>query len=163
MELSTVVMGLIALILFVIALSRGQTLALDGLKAGVELLLSVAPRLLFAFAISGLIQVLIPRGFIVRWIGRGSGWKGLLIASMAGVFTPGGPILSFPIVASLYQSGAGMGPLVSYLTSWALLGVHRLIAWEFPLLGPRFVLFRVLVSILMPPFAGWLVSWLAHE
>jgi len=163
MELSTVVMGLIALILFVIALSRGQTVALDGLKAGWELLLSVAPRLLFAFAISGLTQVLIPREFIVRWIGRGSGWKGLLIASMAGVFTPGGPILSFPIVASLSQSGAGMGPLVSYLTSWALLGMHRLIAWEFPLLGPRFVLFRVLVSILMPPLAGWLVSRLAHE
>ncbi|MBI3990399.1 MAG: permease [candidate division NC10 bacterium] len=163
MELSTIVMGLIALILFLVAFSKGQGVALEGLKTGGELLLSVAPRLLFAFAISGLIQVLIPKQFIGRWIGRGSGWKGLLIASIAGVFTPGGPILSFPIVASLYQSGAGMGPLVSYLTSWALLGLHRLIAWEFPLMGPRFVAMRVLVSVLMPPLAGWLVMWLAHE
>ncbi|MFN3477032.1 MAG: permease [Candidatus Methylomirabilales bacterium] len=163
MELSTIVMGLLALVLYGLALGKGQDVALGGLKAGGELFVSVLPRMLFAFAIAGLIQALIPKELVVKWIGKESGLKGIGIATLAGVLTPGGPILSFPIVASLYQSGASVGPLVAYLTSWSLLGVHRVIAGEFPQMGPRFVFTRLLVSLALPPVAGWLVTFLARE
>lgn len=163
MELSTIMMGLLALVLYSLASLKGRDVALSSLKAGGELFVSVLPRMLFAFAIAGLIQALIPKELVVKWIGKESGLKGIGIATLAGVLTPGGPILSFPIVASLYQSGAGMGPLVAYLTSWSLLGLHRVIAWEFPLMGPRFVFTRLLVSLALPPVAGWLVTFLARE
>jgi len=44
--------------------------------------------------------------------------------------------------------------VVAYLTAWSLLALHRLVAWEVPILGARFALLRFAVSILLPILAG---------
>jgi uncharacterized membrane protein YraQ (UPF0718 family) len=94
---------------------------------------------------------------------RVSGWKGLVIAMGLGAVTPGGPMMQFPIVASLYKTGVGVGPLISYLTAWSVLGVHRVIVWEIPFLGARVVALRLVASLAFPLFAGWLSALLWRE
>jgi uncharacterized membrane protein YraQ (UPF0718 family) len=163
MDFSTVAMWGMVACLVLLALRRGEGVAWVGLKAGGGLFLSVLPRMLAAFAVAGLIQALIPQDVILRWIGKDSGLQGLLIGSMAGAMTPGGPMLSFPILASLYQQGAGAGPLVAYLSAWSLLGVHRLIIWEIPMLGPRFAFTRIAVTLVIPPVLGWAMGLLARH
>jgi len=158
MDLSTWIFWLGVLVLLGVAYLKAPELAAEGLRSGARLLWSVLPRLLAAFAIAGILQVLIPQQIVLRWIGSESGIRGVLVASVAGAITPGGPMLSFPIVAGLYQAGAGLGPLVAYLTSWSLLGVHRIVAWELPLMGSRFVLVRLAVSFLLPVLAGYLAN-----
>jgi len=37
---------------------------------------------------------------------------------------------------------------------WAVLGVNRILVWEIPMLGGRFVAARVLFSLLVPPVLG---------
>ena len=82
----------------------------------------------------------------------------LVIASFAGVLTPGGPMVSVPFMVALANSGAAMAPLVAYMTSWSLFGMQRIIAWEAPLLGWHFVVVRVLPSLAFPVLAGWLIA-----
>jgi uncharacterized membrane protein YraQ (UPF0718 family) len=55
----------------------------------------VFPRLLVVFALAGMIQVIIPTEYVSKMIGEGSGVKGILIATVAGAFTPGG-LREFP-------------------------------------------------------------------
>ena len=43
---------------------------------------------------------------------------------------------------------------MAYLTGWSLLALHRLVAWEMPILGLRFSLVRYAVSIVLPVVAG---------
>jgi uncharacterized membrane protein YraQ (UPF0718 family) len=62
----------------------------------------------------------------------------------------------FPVVASLFKVGVGIGPLVAYLTAWSLFGLQRIIMWEIPFLGPKVVAVRVAVSLFFPLLAGWL-------
>ena len=62
----------------------------------------------------------------------------------------------FPIIASLFKVGVGVGPLVSYLTAWSLFGLQRIIMWKIPFLGPQVVAVRVAVSLFFPFLAGWL-------
>ena len=81
---------------------------------------------------------------------------------MAGVVTPGGPMISFPLIATLYKLGADAGPLVAYLTSWEILGLQRIIIWEVPIMGVRFAALRFLVSILLPIIAGVMAKRLVH-
>ena len=50
---------------------------------------------------------------------------------------------------------AGLGPVVAFLSSWSLLAVHRLIAWEVPILGWRFALVRYATCAVLPFFAGF--------
>lgn len=138
----------------------GTQRTLDGLSNGGQLLLFTLPRMLLAFAVAGLIQVLVPSDLISAWLGAGSGVRGLLIGTLAGTLTPGGPMMHFPIVASLLNSGAGAGPVIAYLTAWSLLGIHRLIIWEVPLLGLEISLVRFVASLIVPPLVGLLGGYL---
>jgi hypothetical protein len=51
-----------------------------------------------------------------------------------------------------------LGPLVAYMTAWSLFGMQRIIAWEAPLMGWRFVTVRIVSSLAFPILAGWLVK-----
>lgn len=141
----------------------GAVYALDG-RAGLTaalaeegaILANVAPRIGAAMLLAALVQVLLPRDHVARWIGARSGWRGLVIASVVGAVTPGGPMTSFPVVAALYAAGADRGALIAYVTSWALLGMQRVLIWEAPFLGKDFVVMRLAVSWCLPLLAGML-------
>jgi uncharacterized membrane protein YraQ (UPF0718 family) len=123
-----------------------------------ELMLLVGPILVTAVLISGYVQTMVPRDAMERWLGRGSGLRGLTLSAMAGALTPGGPFAAFPLVVALWESGAGFGVCVAYLTSWSVLGVQRALVWEIPLLGADFVLLRLAASLVLPLVAGILAD-----
>jgi hypothetical protein len=75
-----------------------------------------------------------------------------------GILTPGGPMVTVGFLVALANSGAAIAPLVAYMTSWSLFGMQRIIAWEAPLMGRRFVFVRVVPSLAFPVLAGWLVQ-----
>ena len=151
----------IAVIAGALCYAKGEDFFRTGVDASVSMTLDVLPRLVAAFLLAGFVEVLMPRDLIRKWIGDKSGLKGVLIASLAGALTPGGPIASFPLIAALYKLGADFGPLVAYLTAWELIAVQRMVVWEIPFMGTRFVLFRVLVSFLLPVLAGMIARAIA--
>lgn len=156
MDTSTLIMIAAALIALIIVYLKAPESAGKGLQASIALVLEITPRMIAAFIIAGLIQVLVPEEIIAHWMGKGSGLRGIFVGMAFGTFTPGGPMTHFPIIASFYKMGIGIGPLVSYLTAWSLLGLQRIIMWEIPFLGPRVVLVRLIASLLFPFLAGWL-------
>jgi uncharacterized membrane protein YraQ (UPF0718 family) len=116
-----------------------------------------------AFTLAGMFQAIVPQESIVRWMGHGSGWRGLLIGMSLGGVTPGGPMTHFPVIASLYKMGVGVGPMVAYLSAWSLFGLQRIIMWEIPFLGVQIVAIRVAVSFFFPLIAGWLCDMIWHK
>ncbi|MFC7540519.1 hypothetical protein ACFQU2_14980 [Siccirubricoccus deserti] len=50
--------------------------------------------------------------------------------------------------------------MVALITGWAILGFHRVIAWEWPVLGPRFIAIRLIASFALPVLAGLLAGLL---
>lgn len=135
----------------------GFGLALDGVIAGARLLWSSVPLLLLAFLIAGLAQVLVNEGTVARWLGRGTGWRGFLIASFGGALIPGGPYVYYPIAAMLLNSGASLGVLVTFVTAKNLWSFSRL-PLEFALLGPELTLIRYLVTLVIPLLLGALAE-----
>ena len=53
--------------------------------------------------------------------------------------------------------------VVTYLTAWSLLAVHRLVAWEVPILGWRLAALRYGVSLAIPVLAGLAARALARS
>jgi len=156
MDTSSIVMMAAAAIALIVVYWKSPESAGRGLTAAGVLILEIIPRMVAAFTLAGLIQAVVPQDVIVGWMGHGSGLKGILIGMSLGTVTPGGPMTHFPIVASLFKVGVGVGPLVSYLTAWSLFGLQRIIMWEIPFLGAKLVAVRVAVSLFFPLFAGWL-------
>ncbi len=153
MNTATMIMGIIAVILLILAYFIATDLPLSGLRTGGKMFLEILPLLIFAFIIAGMVQVLIPKEFILKYLGAEAGFKGILIGCIAGGLTPGGPYVSFPIVASIWKSGAGIGTVVAYVTAWSLWAVGRL-PYEISLIGPKFALIRFLSTLIFPPIAG---------
>src|ERR671917_125912 len=135
-------------------LVRGPDAFFATFRTDLELVVLITPRLGAALLIAAAIQVLLPRDKVARWLGDQAGLKGILLATGAGMVTPGGPMTSFPVVNALHEAGTGRRALVAYLTSWSTQGFQRILMWEVPLMGMEFATFRLLVSLPLPIVAG---------
>jgi uncharacterized membrane protein YraQ (UPF0718 family) len=162
-EITTIVLAVLALAFGIVAYLRDPGLPWIGARNGLQMLWFVLPRLIPALLLAGMLQVLVPQEVVSRYLGRDAGFRSILIASVAGVLTPGGPMVTVPFLVALANSGAAMAPLVAYMTSWSLFGMQRIIAWEAPLMGWHFVVVRVLPSLAFPLLAGWLVQTFYRE
>jgi uncharacterized membrane protein YraQ (UPF0718 family) len=137
------------------------TLRRGGLPAGRralrdtgESIARVLPILLVAIPMAALLAQLIPPDLAAAWLGPESGLTGVLVAAAIGGFIPGGPFVSFPLVLTFIKAGAGAAQMVALITAWAILGVHRVLTWELPVLGPRFVAIRLISGAALPVLAG---------
>jgi uncharacterized membrane protein YraQ (UPF0718 family) len=163
LDLSTLVLILLAGVFAIVAYIKDPSLPLVGARSGLAMLWFIIPRLIPALLLAGMLQVLVPQETVARYFGRQGGMRAILIASLAGVLTPGGPMVSVPLLVVLSNSGAALPSLVAYMTAWSLFGMQRIIAWEAPLMGWKFVAVRVIPSLLFPVVAGWLVATFYSE
>ncbi len=155
----TLVMAILALVLLFLGHQKGGGEDVAGLKIAFHMTWTILPLLLFAFIIAGMVQTLIPAQTVSQWIGEKSGFRGILLGSIAGGLTPGGPYVSLPIATGLVRSGAGIGTMVAFLTGWSLWAVARL-PMEVGILGWRLTLARVASTLIFPPIAGLIANLL---
>ncbi|MGD8554742.1 MAG: permease [Anaerolineales bacterium] len=160
MNMTTMILAIVAAILLVVAYFMGRDLPLAGLLAGGRILWQNLPILLLGFAIAGLAQVLIPKELISRWLGAESGYKGVLIGCAVGGLVPGAPYAILPLVGAFYKAGAGLGPVVGFVSAWALWSVSRL-PMEMALIDPKAALVRYGITFVVPPIAGLVANALA--
>jgi len=142
-----------AAVLFITAYRRKDNSHVKALKSGARTLKGVMPLLLLALLVAGLLEAVIPPEVVQSWLGNKSGLKGILLGSIAGALIPGGPYVTFPIIASIYKAGAGIGTTVALVTGWAVAGVGQL-PYELALVGWRFMLVRLCLAVIIPPLAG---------
>lgn len=146
----------------VVWLRGGSELLREGLGNGGSLLAQSALLIAVSFVAAGLAQALVPKQAVSTALGADSGLRGILLATGAGVLTPSGPFVAIPIAAAMERSGAGLAPLVAYVSAWGLLAVHRLVAWEIPILGSQLALLRWGVCLVLPIAAGLLARALTR-
>jgi len=157
MIIPTIIMGVLAVTLLFIGYSKGEGQHIRGLKASLKMTMEILPLLIFAFIMAGMIQALLPREMLSKWIGEESGIKGILLGTMAGGLTPGGPYVSLPLAAGLLRSGAGVGTMVAFITGWSLWALSRL-PMEIGILGWKFTVVRLATTFFFPPIAGFLAQ-----
>jgi len=153
MLVPTIVMAVLALVLLGVAYAKGGGEHIEGLKSAVRLFIEVTPLLVFAFIIAGLVPVLLPHELVQKWIGAESGIRGILIGTLAGGLSPGGPYVCLPLALGLVRAGAGVGVTVAYLTGWSLIAASRL-PMEVGILGWKLTLIRLACTIIFAPLAG---------
>jgi len=120
----------------------------------------IALRLPLALMAASLLGELLPRETLAILLGPQSGWQGIALASGLGALLPGGPMVSFPFVILLQQAGMAPAPMVALMTAWSVLALHRVLSFELPLMGARFVILRWIVSLPLPLLAGALAALL---
>lgn len=157
MFVPTIIMGIIAIVLILIAYRRGGGEHILGLKITGNLLIEITPLLIFSFIVAGMVQVLIPQEIISKWVGAESGFRGIVIGTVIGSLTPSGPFVSMPIAAGFLRAGASIGTVVAFMTAWSLLGVTRM-PIEIGIMGWQFTLIRLVSGVFLFPIIAGLIA-----
>ncbi len=141
---------------------RGRVLLNDGVREGALEFIRLLPRIGIGVVGSGFVAEILPKTLIAPWLGPESGLTGVLIATLGGALTPGGPVVGFSIGAAALKSGAGAPQVIAYSTAWALYAIHRLLIWEVPMMPARVVWLRAVVSLPLPFIAAMVAMMLAR-
>ena len=139
-----------------VTMQSGLAHTLETTLGALGFLFILMPKIGAGVVIAATIPVLIPRERISAWIGRDSGVRGLIAATLAGAFLPGGPSMAYPLTASLLVSGADIGAGLAFVSGWSLFNLNRTLIWELSFLPPEFVAVRVGLSMVLPVAVGLL-------
>ena len=111
--------------------------------------------------LASLLQSLIPRDILVKYLGISSGWRGIILGTLIGALTPGSPYAAMPFFAGLIKTGISFPVGVAMACSWGLLSVGR-IPFEAAVMGGEFTLIKVISSLLLPFVAGSIAQILQY-
>lgn len=150
-----VLLSVTAVLMLIAGLQGGVAMVVEGLLSGWATLRGAALLIILAFAITGLMQVLVEPATIKKWLGRRAGWRGVAIGAAAGALTPGGPYVYYPLALAIHRSGAGMGTIFAYLAGKAVWDLARL-PLEIAFMGPGLTALRWAATMLAPPVLGYL-------
>ncbi|MFZ7103579.1 MAG: permease [Peptococcaceae bacterium] len=150
MKKNVIGMAVFTLLLAGIGVVReGPGILIKGVGTGLEMFVSVIPLLIAAFILAGMIQVLISKELINKWLGKDAGFKGILLGAVAGALIPGGPYVYYPIAASFLLSGAEIGTVLAFVVAKNLWTLSRL-PMEIALVGSRITFVRYTITFIFP-------------
>lgn len=157
MILGYLTIGLLLIATMLLATRRGVPHA-ETVQLGWHQLRPLLIRLPAALMAASFLAALVPESWFASVLGQSSGVTGILLAAVLGGMLPGGPITSFPIALVLFRAGVGTPQMVALLTGWSVLAVHRILAFELPMMGWDFVWRRLVASLVLAPVAGLLAA-----
>ena len=162
MKIAALVMAVLVVVLGAMCWARGgSAMFIEGLRAGGRGGAKLLPLLVVVFLLAGFVEVLLPREIVAKWLSERSGIRGLGIAMVLGALTPGGGPVGLPLAATQMRQGAGIGVLVTYLTSMSLLSFVR-VPLEIGTYGTRLTAIRIASSFWVPIVAGYVAQWLVR-
>ena len=100
----------------------------------------------FAFLLIGLFEVWVKKETVEKHLGERSGAMSYIWAILLGSTTIGPLIVALPVASSLYQKGAGLKVVFTYVGSSAVCRISMTI-FEASYMGIKFTLIRYAVSI----------------
>jgi uncharacterized membrane protein YraQ (UPF0718 family) len=153
-----VALWVLALAALALCLRRGPGVPRRAVAETGQSLVRILPMFAVALPMAAFLAELIPADAAIAWIGPDSGVQGIAVASLAGGLMPGGPFVTFPLVLAFAKAGAGVPQMTALITGWSVFALHRIITWEAPVLGWRFVALRLAASFALPVLAGLLAE-----
>ncbi|MDD3414701.1 MAG: permease [Lachnospiraceae bacterium] len=107
-----------------------------------EMLLVIPP----IFLLLGLLDVWIPRETMIKYMGEGSGVKGVLLAILIGSAAAGPLYGAFPVAAVFMKKGVKFMNILIFIGAWSTTKIPMFL-FEIAALGNTFAITRLLIDI----------------
>ena len=121
--------------------------ALNNTLGSFKEMLSVLPPI---FILLGLLDVWVDRATMVKYTGKGSGFRGVLIAFLLGSAAAGPLYAAFPFAAVMLKKGASLTNVLIFIGAWSTTKIP-LLAFEASSMGLTFMLVRLGLSLVGIP------------
>ena len=151
--------GVAALLLFLSFLKSREKTKAALLKAW-KAFENILPQFLAILIVAGILLAFLTPEMISTFIGRKSGWWGVVGAALVGSITLIPGFLAFPMAALLLKNGAGTMQIGAFVSTLMMVGVITL-PLEIRYFGKKAALLRNLMalgfSFLVAMVIGWVV------
>lgn len=107
-----------------------------------EMLLILPP----IFVLLGLLDVWVPRDTMVKYMGEGSGIKGVLLSIFIGSAAAGPLYGAFPVAAVFMNKGVKFSNILIFIGAWSTTKIPMFL-FEMASLGEKFAITRLLLNI----------------
>ena len=107
-------------------------------------MISVIPPI---FILLGLLDVWVDRATMMKYTGKGSGLKGILIAFLLGSAAAGPLYAAFPVAGVMLKKGSSLFNVFIFIGAWSTTKIPML-TFEAASLGLTFTLTRLVLSII---------------
>ena len=140
-------------VLNVLMPDRGQS-ATDLVLMSLGEMVQVLPPI---FILLGLMDVWVPREQMIKYLGAGSGLRGIGISFLMGSVAAGPLYAAFPIATILMKKGASFFNVMIFIGAWSTTKVPMFL-FELTSMGTVFALSRLLVNIPIILVMAWILS-----
>lgn len=107
-----------------------------------EMIIVIPP----VFILLGLLDIWVPKETMTRYMGEGSGIKGILLAFFIGSAAAGPLYGAFPVAAVFMKKGVKFSNIMVFIGAWSTTKIPMLL-FEITSLGPAFAITRLLINI----------------
>jgi len=109
------------------------------------------------FVLTALLDAWVPKEKILKYLGRESKSKGVVLSFVLGSVSAGPIYAAFPMCVMLYKKGASIRNLVIILSSWAVIKIPMLLN-EIKFLGMKFMLVRWVLTVISILIFSWITA-----
>lgn len=107
-----------------------------------EMILVIPP----IFVLLGLLDIWVPRETMVKYMGEGSGLKGVILSIFIGSAAAGPLYGAFPVAAVFMKKGVKFSNILIFIGAWSTTKIPMFL-FEATALGTKFAVTRLLVDI----------------
>lgn len=107
-----------------------------------EMLLVIPP----VFVLLGLLDIWVPREKMIKYMGEGSGLKGIVLSILIGSAAAGPLYGAFPVAAVFMKKGVKFSNILIFIGAWSTTKIPMLL-FETASLGIQFAITRLLIDI----------------
>jgi len=134
------------LLFFVFAYFINDSFAQKAMDLSVETLLQMAVILPPIFLLLGLLDVWVPKETMVKYMGKGSGIKGIVLAIVIGSAAAGPLYGAFPVASVFMKKGVKFTNILIFIGAWSTTKIPMFL-FEMSSLGSKFAFTRLFVDI----------------
>ncbi len=150
------VMGLIlvAAILVLLVFPDKSSSVMDISKNYFLELIMILPAIMI---IIGLFSVWVPKEMVVKYMGKASGVKGIMLSFALGMLPTGPLYIAFPMASALFKKGAKISNVIIFISAWACIKLPQELV-EIQFLGIRFAILRLVLTIFFVVVMGFIIE-----
>jgi len=141
MNVTAIIINGIAVAGLLIAFIKNRKKAIKSLKMAGKSFFKILPMIFIIILAIGLLLGFVPPDHISRFVGEQSGIGGVLLIGVVGALMHIPALISFPLAASLLESGASIAAVAAFITTLTMIGTITL-PLEIKELGKKIALLR---------------------
>lgn len=147
----------ITIVLLALSFFKDRKRTRMALKKGWKAFDNILPEFLVVMLFVGVMLAVLDPQTISKFIGKNSGWAGVVFAALVGSVTLIPGFIAFPTASLLIQAGAGLMQIGAFISTLMMVGIITMPV-EIKYFGKKMTIYRNLMAFLFSFFVAYVIG-----